>query len=123
MPSEQADEFSPEERQERSLKGYIKLGYVALIFWPFLLLPAFMAFDSPHGASRASASIILPCALCFGGLPFVTHIVARLNSEAGRYKAANWIAALPMTLVAALFGLVVLWAIVMDMLIKLHITF
>jgi hypothetical protein len=97
MPSEQVDELRPEERQERSLKGYIKLGYVALIFWPFLLFPSFMAFDSPHGASRASASIILRCALCFGGLPFVTHAAARLTSGAGRYKAANWIAALPMT--------------------------
>jgi len=26
MPSEQAEEVSPEERRERSLKGYIKLG-------------------------------------------------------------------------------------------------
>ena len=123
MPGEQANQLSPEERREQSLKGYIKLGYVALIFWPFLLLAAGMGFDSPNAARRTSPLIILLCALCFGGLPFVTHIVARLNSEAGRYKAANWIAALPMTLVAALFGLVVLWAIVMDMLIKLHITF
>jgi hypothetical protein len=56
MPSEQAEEVSPEERRERSFKGYIKLGYVALIFWPFLVFPSFMAFDSPNGASRASAS-------------------------------------------------------------------
>jgi hypothetical protein len=120
MPSEQADEFSPEERRERSLKGYIKLGYVALIFVPFLLLPAFMASDSPNGKSHASASIILWCSLCFVGLPFVTHAVAGLMADAGRYKAANWIAALPMTLIAGLFGLVIVWVIVMDILIKLH---
>jgi len=120
MPSEQAEDLSPEEQRERLLKGYIKLGYVALIFLPFLLLPAFMASDSPHGKSHALTSIILWCSLCFGGLPFVTHAVAGLLADAGRYKAANWVAALPMALVAALFGLVLVWAVVVDILLKLH---
>jgi hypothetical protein len=80
-----------------------------------------MASDSPTGTSHATASIILRCSLGFGGLPFVTHAVAGLLADAGRYKAANWVAALPMTLIAALFGLVLLWMIVMDVLIKLHI--
>jgi hypothetical protein len=91
-----------------------------MIFLPFLLLPAFMAFDSPHGASRACASIILGCSLCFGGLPFVAHLVAGRLADPGQYKAANWVAALPMTLIAALFGLVLVRAIVMDVFLKVH---
>jgi hypothetical protein len=73
MPSKQADESSPEELREQRLKGYIKLGYVALAFWPFLLLAAGMGFDSPKPTSGTLPWIILLFALCFGGLPFVNH--------------------------------------------------
>ena len=76
---------------------------------------------SSNTGRRTSNWVVVAVALFFPCLPFVTRLAARINSQAGRHTAANWIAALPMTLVAGLFGLVLVWAVAMDVLMKLHI--
>jgi hypothetical protein len=118
MQNEKADDLDPEGRRERRIKGSIKVGYIALAFWPFFLFAALMSGDAP-GSEKAATNLFI-WVFCAGAVPFVTHVVARIAFASGQYKAANYIALLPTAVIGVFFAGVIVWAITMDLLIKLH---
>jgi hypothetical protein len=118
MPSEEVEDIRPEERREWRIKKSIKVGYIALAFWPFLLFAALMSGDAP-GSEKASMNLFM-WVLYAGAVPFATHVVARIAFDRGQYKIANCIALLPTLMIGVLLAGAIVWSIVMDLLLKFH---
>jgi hypothetical protein len=69
MQNEKADDLEAEGRRERRIKGSIKVGYIALAFWPFFLFAALMSGDAP-GSEKAATNLLI-WVFCAGAVPFV----------------------------------------------------
>jgi hypothetical protein len=112
MPSEEATEFDVQERRERELSHNVKLGYGALAAWPAAFIASLMSGDAPGHEQQALHIVTGVFLAAFA--PVATHVAARIVFSFGRYKTANWIALLPLVVVATLVGGMILSSVVVQ---------
>jgi hypothetical protein len=87
---------------QSALKTLRILGYVSLLFFPFLLLGGIMAFDAPGSERGAGPIVVMGFLAAYLILPFLAPPIARRVLAGGHARTAIAIAAVPISIFPAL---------------------